>query len=601
MLSAVPKAVGRFVPLLGLLVGAFLALGQPGLARWLLGVGLGLLLFNLGVVHRPRLTRLTTALDLDARIGPGSALGPAYAFSRQTSSELGPYERFILETELSKAKKVKVSRLLPLEKRLGPWLDMVNLLLVTSLFFVRVPARTIPPPLFEPRAAAHVPYPIEDLRARLEQISPKLRSEPATESFEQAMTTLDRLARGESSAEQALLALKDLEGTIEQSAEQAQKISGNLEEVGRTLERASLTRPLGKALREKKLEDAARALAELEERLAQGTARLSQSELEKLRQDLTRLLEARSESAQASEAVQASDEELRRSLAQRKQTLESRARSGALSSRDRAEKEEIERRLATLDRRKRTAEETQKVESELDKQLREAAEALSEQAQGEEQAAKERAQRYAKGASESLRQLQNKTLTDAEKQALLTELRRMKQRLGEGGPEAEKARAALRAFQERAGQGQTGASKAEGAPGAKPASSAGRKGETAGQGAEGDAAEAMDSPGERSSQPGGGHDENLGQEEPAPRMATGLDVTAAAQNLEGESDAEVVERAARRGFTSPGYRRLYLEYRAIDEEVLARDQVPPGYASRVLRYFELIEPGARAHGAEKND
>jgi hypothetical protein len=58
----------------------------------------------------------------------------------------------------------------------------------------------------------------------------------------------------------------------------------------------------------------------------------------------------------------------------------------------------------------------------------------------------------------------------------------------------------------------------------------------------------------------------------------------------GPSRAQVIEGGARRGFTEPGYRRVYREYEAAVEEALDATAVPPGRRRLVRRYFELIHP-----------
>ncbi len=59
---------------------------------------------------------------------------------------------------------------------------------------------------------------------------------------------------------------------------------------------------------------------------------------------------------------------------------------------------------------------------------------------------------------------------------------------------------------------------------------------------------------------------------------------------EGPSRSEVILGAADRGFASRGYRRVYTDYRDHAEEVLERDEIPPGYRFYVRRYFQLIRP-----------
>lgn len=69
---------------------------------------------------------------------------------------------------------------------------------------------------------------------------------------------------------------------------------------------------------------------------------------------------------------------------------------------------------------------------------------------------------------------------------------------------------------------------------------------------------------------------------------------------EGPSRSEVILGAADRGFVGRGYRDVYTDYSDHAEEVLERDEVPPGYRFYVRRYFQLIRPrdGAPAGGGD---
>lgn len=59
---------------------------------------------------------------------------------------------------------------------------------------------------------------------------------------------------------------------------------------------------------------------------------------------------------------------------------------------------------------------------------------------------------------------------------------------------------------------------------------------------------------------------------------------------EGPSRSEVILGASDRGFVGEGYREVFTDYENHAEEVLERDEVPPGYRFYVRRYFQLIRP-----------
>lgn len=73
-----------------------------------------------------------------------------------------------------------------------------------------------------------------------------------------------------------------------------------------------------------------------------------------------------------------------------------------------------------------------------------------------------------------------------------------------------------------------------------------------------------------------------------------------AQSLlgEGESRSEIIITAAERGFASAPYRKVFTDYREHAEALMARDELPPGHAFYVRRYFDLIRPRAAGEPRE---
>jgi hypothetical protein len=58
----------------------------------------------------------------------------------------------------------------------------------------------------------------------------------------------------------------------------------------------------------------------------------------------------------------------------------------------------------------------------------------------------------------------------------------------------------------------------------------------------------------------------------------------------GPSRSQTILGTADRGFAQTGYRRVYGDYSQVVEEVMSKEQIPPGYRYYVKRYFELIKP-----------
>ena len=73
------------------------------------------------------------------------------------------------------------------------------------------------------------------------------------------------------------------------------------------------------------------------------------------------------------------------------------------------------------------------------------------------------------------------------------------------------------------------------------------------------------------------------------------------QHSEGPTTSEVILSAADRGFVGEGYQDVYTNYENHAEEVLERDEVPPGYRFYVRRYFQLIRPREGAPQSEPTE
>jgi hypothetical protein len=89
--------------------------------------------------------------------------------------------------------------------------------------------------------------------------------------------------------------------------------------------------------------------------------------------------------------------------------------------------------------------------------------------------------------------------------------------------------------------------------------------------------------------PGKEHDPNL-LSDPTALRARHEEHLLTGQQGAGPSRSETILGAAQKGFATTAYRRVYGDYSAVTEEVLSKEQVPPGYRYYVKRYFQLIKP-----------
>ena len=58
----------------------------------------------------------------------------------------------------------------------------------------------------------------------------------------------------------------------------------------------------------------------------------------------------------------------------------------------------------------------------------------------------------------------------------------------------------------------------------------------------------------------------------------------------GRSTRETILSAAQKGFASQQYKQVYGRYKAIVEEIINHEKIPPGYNYYVKKYFQKIKP-----------
>ena len=218
--------------------------------------------------------------------------------------------------------------------------------------------------------------------------------------------------------------------------------------------------------------------------------------------------------------------------------------------------------------------------SALDRELAEAAAALARELGGDDHALRR--------AGDEMDRVQEQRLTQEQKKELLRRVNEIRARLREGGPEARQHQRRLMRFGNRAKGGKPGQRKGSGQEGAEFDPNAGihlvptaqNTPTSSGDPGPGGGKEAGD-------QPGPDHRGDPTSPLPAP----GEDVPVAGHDTgEGSASAQVIAGAADEGFVAPAYENLYRDYKLVAEEVIGRDDIPPGYRLYVRRYFELIRP-----------
>ncbi|MGF1467468.1 MAG: hypothetical protein ACFCGT_15190 [Sandaracinaceae bacterium] len=457
--------------------------------------------------------------------------------------------------------------------------------------------------------------------------------EPVRTLAEEVNRLIEDLADQRLDRAESLRRVAELEARIgEALPADREMLRESLRELGTDLRRSELASELAEALRDADAERGEAELRRLAERLR--GERPDRADLEALRRALRRAAEARED--EGSDELARLEEEQQRLLRRQQDSEASPAERRLLRRRQR----ELER----LRREHREAMEQARRLERLQRELEQAAEDLRREA-GQERAA----DALSRGAEE-LNRMAREQMSEEELERMARTLRqlremirRMRQEGGQGGEQQAGGQGErLRRFVLRAsgeggarlllpggqqgrgqqgqgggedGQGQSGQQQGQG-PGGQGGQARGGEGESPGAGdgqetivlgGEGPTTALLEIPGmgapsglrdgqgegqgqQRAPGAGVGHsDERLED----PNLMGGQHRTVRVEGEsrgEGPSRSEVIRSSAQRGFARSGYRRVYTDYRDHAEEVLERDEVPPGYRFYVRRYFQLIRP-----------
>ncbi len=371
--------------------------------------------------------------------------------------------------------------------------------------------------------------------------------------------------------------------------------------VARELEKDPLTRKTAEALSEKRLDDAEKALRELSDKLKSKKNPPNAAELDRLR---SALKQASEQNHARLEAI----EQRRRELAQERESLLKKKSDPASKAATQKKLEDNKRQLEHLDRQKSQAQNGANQLSDLDRELAKAAEDLQRALSEKQKNAGEQAASDVEQSAEDVHRMGQKKLDDEQKRELLQRLKEMREVLRQQGQGGDQRKARLEQFGQRArgqkpgsgnggeGEGQQGKPSPGGIqlklghgggieiPGAQ----------TTGQSqAQASDDKAKDGSGNQSAAGpgwGNGHDAQLtGQQSHV--AAQTHDVSAAGiDSGEGTASAEVIYGAAQRGFVGKGYKDVFTQYQSVAEQVIDKDDIPPGYRFYVRRYFQLIRP-----------
>lgn len=355
----------------------------------------------------------------------------------------------------------------------------------------------------------------------------------------------------------------------------------DLKETGKELRKEPLTRELGEALAAGDLDRAEKEIEKLAGKLEKNE--LTERQEKQLAEALEKMEKARQErrrdeEQRAQEEIQRKREEVRRL----KRELEKHPdEPKAAELRRRLQKEERELERLERDRQEMQQARRRKLER-LHRNLQKTAENLRNRRPEASRSLRDAA-RDAAEIEDEIRKIENQKKQRSQLADLKDALRRAKPRRGQGLARAQR----LRDFQERAGGGQ--GTREAWRPGQRPGL---REGGRQGQGQTGQGHEGQGHHGQ-GQQPGDsygdGHDPNL-MGDPTARYGKTVEQRLRGAPGQGPSRRETILTAAKRGFATTSYKKVYAEYQKIVEEVMNAEKVPQGYKYYVKRYFQRIKP-----------
>ncbi len=530
------------------------------------------------------------ALAIDRYHGLDDRLTTALEFSQLPDSERTPLMELAVADAAEKAPRLEPRRAVPFRFPAGGGFVMGLTVGLGVLALLEVRWKEPVPP---PRAAAveHsvlLPDDVELLRDQVDELAETTETAEAQEAVRRFNHLVEDLAEKKLSRREAFARLADLERQLEGAAREGEALDEALGEMARELEKASLSKPTAEALEQNRLKDAEKALRKLAERLRNQETPPTKEELAELRKSLEKASQTTKHSQEKLDSERSQLEAEQKRLLQKKQ-------DGTATPSELQKLERNRRQLERLGRKQKQQQTAQKEMSELDKQLAEAARQL-------QQEQKKRGSEFLDQGAEAMEQMAQKQLTTKEKKELLQKLREMREMLRQQkqGPGQQNRSDRMRRFSKKARGGKQ-PGQGQGKPGQRgqgrrqlvfgqrsvpmPAPGAGQRpgqGNQPGQGQQ---------PGGDGRKPGSGHDPSLQGDASQKGKFDTHDVMAVAPDTgQGTASSETIYGAAQRGFSSGDYKKIYTDYKTVAEDVIEREEVPPGYRFYVRRYFQLIRP-----------
>lgn len=585
--------------------GALWGLLTPLSARYVLK--------RLDVANQTR-DALGSAFDFAARLPAGTDDAQA-EFMR---AQIRRAEKLLAEVDLRKASRFRRPRDL---KALG----VVSLAMAGFLAMsIPVPStRASIPPVEPPLPSLKIDGDLYqealDNLKDVEDLAKHLKDKAMFEFLKEYKQLLESLHRGTLTREQFEERYKALMEKYFAGAKQNQgnqrQMAEQIKEVGKELSKSKLTKALGEALEKHDLTAAREELKKLVEKMNQG--KLSPMEKKELAKAIDRAAKAlqNKDAKQLEEKMRQEEQKLQQQVEQAQSQLERLQRRLNEEKNPQARQnlkrqfQQQKRQLEQLKRQQKQQAEQRRTLERLSRSMQD----LANQLQREKMDDKTRA--ALEQLMKELSKYQNQAARGgARGQAQLT-LEQLKELLKRLRSQRQGSKGALSDYLERArqgnqGQGQ-GCKSCQGTgqkPGGKgPCPSCGGSGRQGGMGGVGLQPGAGARQGGLTRQGGQGGDKQGGGQQGGPKWGTAhkpdtlkgrpTDLSgrheehkADAKQGAGPSEAQVFQGGAEKGFSSRDYRRVYVQYKKIWQEVLNQEEIPPGYRYLVERYFRLVKP-----------
>jgi hypothetical protein len=592
---------------------------------WLATAGVGIAAV---VGWSRRLPDRAGARALDRFHGLHDGLASALAFGERPEAERTPFMAAAIEDAVRAVPRAKprAAVRIPLPPSLGPATALAGVLALALLFEVRHHVPATHATTLDPMDMA--PDDLEDVKDFLQQLKQKDPSDDTRAAIEEFNKLVDDIANRRLDRTEAFRRMEALEQKLLTGSDADKKaLEEQLGQIGEEMKKAELTRPLGDALTDDKLEQARDAMHDLAKKMREQGGQIDKAKLDQMRAALQK---AAADAEKRQQEMEQRRQELADDILKHKEKV---ADGGSDEEQSLLQKKqrELERLDRDLDQQKNSSRQLDRLDRELEQAAEDLMKDLGLTAQDLDQGA------------EDIHQMQQQQMSEKEKEELKEKLQEMRELMRQQGQGGKGQVARLKRFGRMArGQGQQGQGQAgEGQEGQDGQDGQGQQGQNGqgqngqdGQGQQGQDGQggqkgrggsggetwvlgpngekllmlskgqggAGSSPssgqggagGEGPSQPGRGwgegHDPKVQAGATNPKMGTEDTQVQGADSGQGGSRSQVILGAAERGFASRGYHKVYTEYHQVAEESLAKDEIPGGYRFYVKRYFQLIRP-----------